>query len=346
MQAVIDGHTGSYQVEHPVRRKDGTVGWVHVQGERVSAPGETPLRIVGSTVDITERKRFERQLQLTQFAVDHSPNAIFWIDGQGRVVRGNEQAARSLLSNAEKFNRPQGRVSIVCAPAAGTPPAVRIHVSDTGPGLTAAQCARLFVPFERLQADERQIEGTGIGLALSKRLVELMGGDIGVDSASGHGSSFWVQLPLAQGDGTVTDGREVMQTAPPAPAGAAARVDVLCIEDNPANRRLMEAILGQRPDIHLLTAISPGLGLELARTRQPALILLDIHLPDMDGYAVLQRLRDDPSTRDIPVVAVSANAMPRDLDRARAAGFAADLTKPADVAALLQQVEALITRRR
>jgi signal transduction histidine kinase/ActR/RegA family two-component response regulator len=252
-----------------------------------------------------------------------------------------KQVLLNLLSNAVKYNRPQGKVSVVCvAEPAADPPSLQLRVSDTGRGLTPQQRERLFVPFERLDAEERRIPGTGIGLALSRRLVELMHGTIGVESEPGVGSTFWIRLALAQphaevGPPALPDGA---RTAAPA---VAVRRDVLCIEDNPANLRLIESIFTHRSDIRLLSAIAPGLGLELARTHRPALILLDINLPDMDGYAVMQCLRESEATRHIPVVAVSANAMPRDIERGRAAGFAEYLTKPLDVARLLQVVDRL-----
>jgi CheY-like chemotaxis protein len=264
-----------------------------------------------------------------------------------------KQVLLNLLSNAVKYNRHGGSVSLGCEPSpAATSPAgagaghhgpagrLRIRIHDTGAGLTAEQAGRLFVPFERLDAEARHIQGTGIGLALSKRLVELMGGRVGVDSTPGTGSTFWVELPLADAPaepGESTDSPDDRARVDAAPT--AMRRTVLCVEDNPANLRLIEAVFAQRPGIRLLTAMAPGLGLELARTHRPALILLDINLPDMDGYAVMECLREHGATRDIPVVAVSANAMPRDLERARAAGFAAYLTKPLDIDRLLQLLD-------
>ena len=258
-----------------------------------------------------------------------------------------KQVLLNLLSNAIKYNRPGGTVGIDCVThdnGAGAGRSLSIRVSDTGSGLDAGQQARLFVPFERLDADKQGIEGTGIGLALSKRLVELMDGSIGVQSTPGSGSTFWVRLPLADGH---TGSADVAAYAAPAPVPEACgshRVDVLCIEDNPANLRLIEGVLTRRPGVRLLSAIAPGLGLELARTHRPALILLDINLPDMDGYAVMQCLRENEVTRAIPVVAISANAMPGDLERGKAAGFAAYITKPLDVGRLLQVVDEVIAR--
>jgi len=245
-----------------------------------------------------------------------------------------KQVLLNLLSNAVKYNREQGTVSLACMPHGDT---LEIRVSDTGAGLTPEQQARLFVAFERLDADQSGVEGTGIGLALSKRLVQLMDGEIGVESTPGQGSTFSVRLPIA--DGHPGAAPEAGAAESEARAASHKQWDVLCIEDNPANLRLIERILSRRQDIRLLTAVAPGLGLELAAAHRPALILLDINLPDMDGYDVMKCLRESPATRDIPVVAISANAMPKDLARARAAGFADYLTKPLEVDRLLRVVD-------
>jgi hypothetical protein len=257
-------------------------------------------------------------------------------DEQVRADRTRlKQVLLNLLSNAVKYNRPQGAINVTCTLQGD---AVRIRISDTGAGLSAEQQARLFVPFERLDADKTAIEGTGIGLALSKRLVELMGGTIGVESAPGAGSTFWVSLPIAAGE-TASLVRALASDASLLEHAAGQRqFDVLCIEDNPANLRLIERILAQRADIRLLSASAPGPGLELAQAHRPALILLDINLPDLDGYEVLRRLQVDAATRDIPVVGISANAMPKDIERAQAAGFADYLTKPLEVGQFLAVV--------
>jgi PAS domain S-box-containing protein len=257
----------------------------------------------------------------------------------GEQVRADrtrlKQVLLNLLSNAVKYNRPQGAINV-------TPTlqedAVQIRIRDTGAGLTAEQQARLFVPFERLDADQSAIEGTGIGLALSKRLVELMGGSIGVESEPGVGSTFWLTLPLADAAAEASDS-VVPASAAPAPQAVAERqFDILCIEDNPANLRLVERILAQRADIRLLSASAPGLGLELAAAHRPSLILLDINLPDMDGYEVLRRLQANPATCSIPVLGISSNAMPKDIERALAAGFSDYLTKPLDIAQFMAVV--------
>jgi len=254
-----------------------------------------------------------------------------------------KQVLLNLLSNAIKYNRRGGTVNVVCvAEPERETPSICVRISDTGPGLTPEQQARLFVPFERLDADERRIEGTGIGLALTKRLMEAMHGEIGIESTPGAGSTFWVRLPLAHAAAAARRALPARAEPPPSPAPRAPVRDVLCIEDNPANLRLVESIFAPLAHLRLLSALAPGLGLELARTHRPALILLDINLPDMDGYAVMQCLRENEATRDIPVLAISANAMPRDLERAKAAGFAGYVTKPIDVAALLARIDQLL----
>ncbi len=252
-----------------------------------------------------------------------------------------KQVLLNLLSNAVKYNREGGDIGVAWWLMED---AVYIEVSDTGAGLTDTQRTSVFMPFERFDADSHAIEGTGIGLALSKRLMELMHGEIGVDSKRGVGSTFWLRLPAAAGQTEATDAGPIAPTGSPEPTVMGTLRRVLCIEDNPANLRLLERILKQRPGIDLLTAATPGLGLELARAHRPALILLDINLPDMDGYAVLDRLRATPETRAIPVIAISANAMPKDVARGQAAGFAAYLTKPIQIPELLRQVDAVLGR--
>ncbi|MBH1987491.1 MAG: response regulator [Burkholderiales bacterium] len=256
------------------------------------------------------------------------------------------QVLINLLSNGIKYNRPAGRLLVRLSMQDD---ALRVSVSDEGEGLTAEQQSRLFVPFERLDADARQIEGTGIGLALSKRLVGLMGGRIGVDSRVGEGSTFWVSLlrcqPLSD------DGAGLARVAAPATPTLAqgtreggTQRTVLCIEDNELNLQLIEHLLSHRPGLSLLTAMTPTVGLGLARERRPDLILLDVNLPEMDGHEVLRRLRADPGTAAIPVIAVTSNAREEDKDRARAEGFSAYVTKPIDVLVLMAEIERLLPR--
>ncbi len=237
-----------------------------------------------------------------------------------------KQVFINLLSNAIKYNRAGGQVDVLCS---ATPAQrLRIEVHDTGLGLAPEQLAQLFQPFNRLGQEAGAEEGTGIGLVVSKRLVELMGGEIGVQSKVGEGSVFWIEL-------NSTDAMPLpMQASPteapnPLQEPVAQHVHTLvCIEDNPANLMLVERLLARRPDIRLLTARDGLRGIEIARSAQPHVILMDINLPGISGLEALRRLAEDPATAHIPVIALSANAMPRDIERGMKAGFFRYLTKP------------------
>jgi len=244
------------------------------------------------------------------------------------------QVLLNLLSNAIKFNREAGEVRLRLQADAAQ---VRLEVADQGAGIAPWQVPRLFQAFERLDM-EGAVEGTGIGLALSRSLVTLMHGAIGVDSTPGQGSVFWVQLPAsAAALGAAAE------PAPTAPAVAAAvRRSVLYIEDNEVNQVLMEGMLAHRPAITLRLAGLPHDGVAMAVQQPPDLVLLDIQLPEIDGFEVLRLLRLHPALQHTPVIAVSANAMPDDLARARAAGFADYLTKPLDMARLLAVVDRVL----
>ena len=240
-----------------------------------------------------------------------------------------KQVLINLLFNAVKYNRPGGSVSMECTLV--HPGSMRISVRDTGMGLTPQQLAQLFQPFNRLGKETSAEEGTGIGLVVTKRLVELMGGSIGVESSVGVGSVFWVELKLAKAPRL--EPLLLAQVAleqPKLPEGTPLRT-VLYVEDNPANLELVEQLIERRSDLRLLSAADGNLGIEYARTYQPDVILMDINLPGISGVEVMQILRADPSTKHIPIIAISANAMPRDIEKALAAGFFNYLTKPIKV---------------
>lgn len=235
------------------------------------------------------------------------------------------QVLLNLLSNAVKYNRVGGSVQVACHNlGAGR---VRVAVTDTGRGISAETLPRLFRPFERLEPAYDGTEGTGVGLAISKKLVEAMQGSIGVESVEGEGSTFWIELPLSE----VVAPSSQLVAAPPGSAPSQSQHTLLYVEDNLSNLRLMQRIIATQTGLTLLDAPNAELGLAMARAQQPDLILLDISLPGMDGFAALRQLRDDPATRAIPVIAITANAMARDVSKGQAAGFADYLSKPLDV---------------
>jgi PAS domain S-box-containing protein len=246
-----------------------------------------------------------------------------------------KQVLVNLLSNAIKFNKPGGSVRVECLDSA--PGRLRIRVHDTGAGLTSEQMAQLFQPFNRLGQKDNVVEGTGVGLVVAKRLIELMDGEIGVESTVGQGSVFWVELLLASAP--VASHVAVVQVPSPSPAAGPVRT-VLYIEDNPANLALVQGIFETRTEFRLLSAGDALTGIALARQAQPDVILMDISLPGMDGMEALKILQQDPRTRLIPVVAVSAHAMPRDIKRAMDAGFFRYLAKPIRFAEFMEALEA------
>jgi CheY-like chemotaxis protein/anti-sigma regulatory factor (Ser/Thr protein kinase) len=247
-----------------------------------------------------------------------------------------KQVLINLLSNAIKYNRREGRVDVECAQSAGH---VRISVKDTGDGLPPEKLAQLFQSFNRLGQGGGAEEGTGIGLVVTKRLVEVMGGTIGVESSVGVGSTFWVDLIADSAPSFALDGTEPNTAqAPQARDGAPLRT-LLYVEDNPANLQLVVQIIARRPGMRLLSAKNGSLGIELARSSRPDVILMDINLPGMSGIKAMQKLRADVLTAHIPVVALSANAMPRDIERGLQAGFFRYLTKPLKVEEFLKTLD-------
>jgi signal transduction histidine kinase/ActR/RegA family two-component response regulator len=254
-----------------------------------------------------------------------------------------KQVLLNLLSNAVKYNREGGTLTVSCE--GSRPGRVRLKVNDTGLGISAEEIDRLFVPFERLGAAQTGVEGTGLGLALCKRLIEAMGGALGVKSTVGQGSTFWVDLAQAE------DPREQLKQIEmnaPVPAGLTASTHagvVLYIEDNLPNLELIQRLLMHRPEVRVLPAMQGGLGLDLAREHRPDLVLLDLHLPDITGEEVLRRLRGASETSHIPVVVISADATPGQIKRLLSAGANAYLTKPLDVKRLFTLLDEILAKR-
>jgi PAS domain S-box-containing protein len=285
--------------------------------------------LVHDAVDLIRPLADERGIQLV---VDRAEDCDCYVLADRQRAK---QVLLNLLSNAVKYNRPRGTVVVSCERPDDS--RVRISVADTGVGIPAERLDLLFTPFERLGAEQTGEEGTGIGLALSKSLAEAMGGTLDLTSSLGKGSTFTLELPRVEGP--VERYERLDGGAPIAVAPAAHRQVVLHIEDNLSNLTLVERVLAQRAGVEVVAAMQGRLGLELAREHHPVLVLLDLHLPDMGGEEVLRRFRDDPATAAIPVVIVSADATPGQVQRLLNAGAAAYLTKPIDVRELLRLID-------
>ena len=280
-------------------------------------------------------------------AQEHGIQLTFPNLDNGGLVRADRtrvmQVFINLLSNAIKYNRPGGTVRVSCAERPlGY---LRISFEDSGAGMSVGQLERLFQPFERLGQEDGVIRGTGIGLVVSKRLVELMGGQIGVQSTVGRGSEFWVDLVATAA--VPHAGNELGEPGAPVgggldaalPSAATRFFTVLCIEDDPANQMLVQRMLERRTDLRLLFASDGSQGLELARARRPDVVLMDINLPGMSGLEAMKRLSEDAATAQIPVIAVSANAMRLDVERGLQAGFFRYLTKPLKIDLFMQALD-------
>lgn len=251
-----------------------------------------------------------------------------------------KQVLINLLSNAIKYNRLGGSVVVSCgSPEAGR---VRISVRDSGLGLSAQKLDQLFQPFNRLGQEMGGTKGTGIGLVVSQRLVQSMGGEMGVESREGEGSLFWFELKRAEAEPAMTT-RAVRATQPvpvlALPLTNPVQRTVLYVEDNPDNIALVAQLLAARPELRLVGAPNAMRGMAMARNLLPDVVVLDINLPDINGFELLQLLQSDPATRRIPVLALSANAMPHDLEKGLAAGFYRYVTKPIKVVDFLQALD-------
>ena len=338
----------------------------HQRGvQHILTAGRHLLRLINEVLDIARIEAGRQQLSLEPVRLDlvlqealalsrplAAQAAVSLCASEtpagGVYVRADRQrlvqVLLNLLSNAVKYNRAGGSVHVepeVMEDADGGA-RVRLHVRDTGRGIAAEQRDQLFVPFARLGAEYTEVEGTGLGLALSRRLMEAMGGELALEHSGPRGSSFAVDLRLAADplDGLAL--RPAPAAAEEGPAAPAEPVTLLYVEDNLANLTLVESILACRPGWRTIPALQGRLGAELAREHVPDLVLLDLHLPDVQGDEVLRRLRADPRTAHIPVVMISADATPRTIDRLLAEGADAYLTKPLDVDEFLSAIDRLL----
>jgi PAS domain S-box-containing protein len=277
---------------------------------------------VQETLDLMRPLGNERRIQLIA-DVDMDATVHVLADRQRF-----KQVLLNLLTNAVKYTPGSGSVTV--SYAANGNEKLRIQVKDSGPGIAKEKLARLFTPFDRLGAELSNVEGTGLGLVLSQRLIQAMGGAIGVESAQGQGSMFWVELPQTRSPLEQTRLAKTTITRRRRRADTEKR-KLLYIEDNLSNLTLIEEILEERPEIELLSAMQGQVGLDLARQHSPDLILLDLHLPDLPGWEVLSQLRLSEATADIPVVVISADATPSQIKRLLKAGALSYLTKPLDV---------------
>ena len=308
-------------------------------GALALSPEAVSLRdVVGETVE-----------QLRPIAANNEILVDFLVEGDDLYAQADRQRLKqvllNLLANAVKYNRPRGSVLVTCT--ASGPAHIEIKVSDTGVGIAAEHLERLFVPFDRLGAENSAIEGTGVGLPLSLRLVQAMDGALSVESSRGEGSSFTVTLPRLDSpaeqiaeDSLLEAELDLDFDESLGPQGT-----LLYIEDNLPNLQLMQRIISRRPGIRLLHAFHGRMGLDLARTGHADVVLLDLHLPDMSGMDVLGQLRADPTTAGVPVYVVSADATAGQVVRLREAGAAGYLTKPLDIHRVLALFDEVFERQ-
>jgi len=257
------------------------------------------------------------------------------------------QVLINLMTNAVKYNRKGGTVTLSCEQLPEH--MLRINIIDNGIGIPRDQQDSLFQPFERLGHELSQIDGTGIGLSITRQIVEILGGQIGFESVEDKGSTFWVDIPMSIEQASVQ--KTVRATDAAKPDEEAARDDgptqtVLYIEDNPDSLHLVEAIVSQFGNIRMLTAENATVGYDLSTSQKPDLILMDINLPGMNGIQALKRLQQTRETRDIPVIAVTSNTMPKDVEAGLKAGFAAYITKPIKVSEFIQTIDQTLNNAR
>ncbi|HEX2029706.1 MAG TPA: ATP-binding protein [Nitriliruptorales bacterium] len=297
----------------------------------VSVEGVHPGEVIDDAVALMRPLAESRSIRL----VTEPVGSDTWIATDRQRCR---QILLNLLSNAVKYNHDGGEVAIRCGRL--TDDRVRISIRDTGPGISPGRLGRLFEPFDRLGAETSNVEGTGLGLALTKQLVERLGGSIGVETEPGRGATFWIDMPPSEAPPRTLE----PLLAPDRPTDIGERT-LLLVEDNLANLRLVEAMLRRRPGVRVLPAMQGRLAIELANEHRPDVIVLDLHLPDVPGHEVLHRLKADLRTRDIPVIIASADASPGRVQGLRDDGAFDYITKPLDVTTFLDAIEAALAIR-
>lgn len=299
-------------------------------GELRLSPEPVGLRgVIGEVIDLVTPLASAHAITVTSGLGDED----IWVRAD---VQRLKQVLLNLVANAVKYNHDRGHVSVTPSPSG--PDKVKIVVADDGPGVAPALLDRLFSPFERLGAEQTSVEGTGLGLAVSRGMIEAMGGRISVQSTLGQGSAFTIEL-----DAAASTRLPAAPHTDVAPARSELTATVLCVEDNPSNLSLIEQVLDARPNVRLLTAMQGALGAKLAREQAPDLVLLDLNLPDMSGETVLDDLKADPATASIPVVILSADASAGQHARELAHGAQSYLSKPVDVAELLSLIDSVAT---
>jgi PAS domain S-box-containing protein len=321
--------------EHLLRLIDDVLDLSHIEAGRISLSSE-PVDlgdVIAEVVHSLEPMAARAQIRIM---------AIPMPAGTPRVVADRTRIAQILMnlgSNAIKYGRPDGHVTLRTEVS---PRMVRIAVLDDGVGIPDDKRAKIFEPFQRAGQETGPIQGTGIGLTISKRLAELMHGTIGFHSKVGQGSEFWIDLPIHRAQPVaVPVAREAVHVVSPLATGES-RHKVVYVEDNPSNIAFMRDLIADLPSVELLIAPSAEIGLDLIRAHQPRAVIMDINLPGMSGFEAVKRLREWPETRDIPVIGLSAAALAKDTTRARDAGFYRYLTKPVKVDELTRALEELL----
>ncbi len=343
---------------------DATTQPQRENADQILRAGGHLLHLINEVLDITGIESGRLQLSSESVCVGDTAKEVFDLVGPLAAARKIDlrldasaakafvyadrqrlkQVLLNVVANAVKYNRDGGSASVSCeASDAGR---MRIVVADTGMGIAPEKVARLFTPFDRLGAEQTGIEGTGLGLALSKRLAEAMDGKVGMRNNDTSGATFWIELPQTTSPALVPAEPGQQSSASDRPrASQSRRFTVLYVEDNLSNLTLVQRILALRNDIDLIPAMQGGLGIELARLHRPDLVLLDLHLPDIQGEDVLRQLRGSPECRDIPVVILSADATPGQIDRLLAAGAHAYVTKPLDVKPFIAILDGVLEGR-